>query len=167
MAQDASYQGLKSQILTSIFGRRLGIDSNDFLLGPKGHRVAVYTVTSATTGNTTLPNYGIILGRTTDSSATTAGWNLDNPQPGAKVELMCMTSGYSVFILNGTTQGAGSVTATVVAGAVTSGLTTATKITLWNPGAGATLYGASTSVWIAYLHGGSNSSATTYGSSAS
>ena len=167
MAQDASLAGLRNQILTSIFGRRLGFDPLEFTVGPKGSRVPIFAVTSATTGNTTIPNYGIVTARTTDSSATTSGLQLDNPQPGCQVQLVNLTTGYSVFTLNGTTQGAGSVRGYVIAGSITSGMTTATQITLWNPGAAATLYGLSTATWLIELTGGSGSSVTTYGSSAS
>lgn len=164
MAQDASYQGLKSQVFTSIFGRRFGLDSNDFSVGPKGLRAAIFTVTSASTGNTTLPNYGTILARTTDSSATTAGWNIDSPQPGCVVNILCQTTGYAVFTLNGSTQSASAVRGFVTGPYNATGLSSATLVTLWNQGSAAQLIGLTTAQWqINLVAGGSLS---TFGSSA-
>ena len=90
MAQTVTLEGLRSQILTQIFGRRLGLDSGGYLVGPPGSRVPVQSITSGTTKSTILNAYGVTIGRCTDASGTTAGWNLDNPVPGIE-KILCMT----------------------------------------------------------------------------
>ena len=175
MAIDVSLEGIRNRIVKSLYGRKFGllngpgpkgstdIDSISLLGGIQGVVHPITTVTSASTASTVVPAYGITLGRTTDSSGTTSGWNLDNPIPGVRKTLQCQTTGYSVFLLNGTAN------TTVVTGVVcgptnTTGLTTATQITLWNKGAAAELFGITTAIWGVMLIGGSSLS--TYGSSA-
>lgn len=47
---------IRNSILTSIHGRRLGLDKNDCLVGPRG---VVLEIEDLTTAPTTLSNYGI------------------------------------------------------------------------------------------------------------
>lgn len=75
---------LRNSIVTSIFGRRLGIakavssDANsEFLVGLNGMRVPIADATSDTTG-TNITGYGI----TTVNTTTDDTWLLDNPIAG-------------------------------------------------------------------------------------
>ena len=66
---------LRAKIQTSIHGRRMGLDNDDCVSGPKGMRQTVTAATSASTG-TQLPNYGIITLTSTETGGT--GWQIDN-----------------------------------------------------------------------------------------
>lgn len=75
---------IRNSIVTSIFGRRLGIakavssDANsEFLIGMNGMRVPITDATSDTTG-TNITGYGI----TTVDTTTDDTWLLDNPIAG-------------------------------------------------------------------------------------
>lgn len=52
-----SNEQLRSGIKTSIFGRRVGLDNNDYLQGPLSPKYATQTLTSASTATAILP-YG-------------------------------------------------------------------------------------------------------------
>ena len=73
---------LRRKVLTSIHGRRIGLDIDGFVVGPKGGRVPVTDATSDTTG-TNLPNHGIISVVTTTNDT----WTLTDPVPGCEVKL--------------------------------------------------------------------------------
>ena len=77
-----SLSQLRNSILTSIHGRRLGLDDKEFLVGPKGHRCVITDATSDTTG-TGLPNHGLISVVTTTDDT----WVLDDPIPGTVVKI--------------------------------------------------------------------------------
>ena len=82
MAQDTSINGLRNQILTSIFGRRLGLDSASFMIGPVGFRNQVECVSSAGStvlstataggglGSTALSPFGVSMVGATGASGT-------------------------------------------------------------------------------------------------
>ena len=86
MAQ--SLTTLRSKILTSVHGRRLGLDVDETLVGPKGLKVAVQDLTSATT-STVVNNYGNVVVRQTGVGTTGTGgvFLLSNPIPGVDVTL--------------------------------------------------------------------------------
>ena len=85
MAQ--SLQTLRSKILTSIHGRRLGLDPDETLVGPKSLKLTVQDLTSASTA-TVVNNYGVVVARISGSMTTaTANFLLSNPIPGVDVEL--------------------------------------------------------------------------------
>ena len=85
MAQ--SLQTLRSKILTSIHGRRLGLDPDETLVGPKDLKLTVQDLTSASTG-TVVNNYGVVVARISGSMTTaTANFLLSNPIPGIEVQL--------------------------------------------------------------------------------
>lgn len=79
---------LRSNNLTPIFGRRLGLQFDETLAGPKDIKRAVQDLTSASTA-TTLNNYGIIVARITGVATTAAGgvFILSNPIPGVPVDI--------------------------------------------------------------------------------
>lgn len=86
MAQ--SLETLRSNAVTSLYGRRLGLDKDETLIGPKALKRAVQDLTSASTG-TTLNNYGVIVARITGVATTAAGgvFILPNPIPGVAIDL--------------------------------------------------------------------------------
>lgn len=86
MAQ--SLETIRSSLLTSIFGRRLGLDPSDFAGGAKDIKRAVQDLTSASTA-TTLNAYGLIVARITGVATTAAGgvFILPNPVPGVAIDL--------------------------------------------------------------------------------
>lgn len=101
MAQDTSLNGLRSQYLTSLHGRRVALDANEFLVGPKDIRVQVAGVSAAgstiisTAVTSNLDPYGVSLLGATLASGTT-GYTLAAPIPGVRKVLFCPTSGYAV-----------------------------------------------------------------------
>lgn len=79
---------LRSLNLTPIYGRRLGLQFDETLAGPKDIKRAVQDLTSASTA-TTLNNYGVIVARITGVATTAAGgvFILSNPIPGVAIDL--------------------------------------------------------------------------------
>lgn len=150
MAQDATLVGLRNQILTSLFGRRIGFepgnssDTNpDYLAGPRGFREPISgfssggsTVTS-TSVTTPLPGYGPSMVGATAASATTA-YNLAAPIPGVRKIIFNPTTGQAVV---GTTDAGAFICAS---GSVTS---TLGIITLAPKGSFIELMGLSTALW--------------------
>jgi len=149
MAQNTSLEGLRSQIKTSIFGRRLGLDSDGFMVGPKQSRVQVEGVSSAgstivsTAVATPLSNYGVSLVGATAASGTTA-YILAAPSPGVRKTLFVPTTGYAVVIATTDSTGAGAGAFFASTGSVTS---TYQKITLTGKGAMCDLIGLTTALW--------------------
>lgn len=123
---------LANLIRTSIHGRRLGLDNNDFLVGPKGIRPPVTDATSATTA-TALPNHGLVSVITT----TDDGWSLTDPVPGCEVTIFCGSSSTGTHAI--TPAAATIVSSNGVAGS---------SISMAGAGASITLAGISTAQWI-------------------
>ena len=126
-----SLQQVRDSIMTSIYGRRLGLDKDDRLCGIKGRRETITAATSDTTG-TNLPNYGII----TVATSTDDTWILDDPETGCEVKIMTGTTstGDHYIIADNAT--------------IKSSLgLDQTTIDLRGGGAGCTLVGLSTSQW--------------------
>ena len=80
-----SLNTLRNAKHTSIHGRRLALDSNDFIVGPKALRQPVFELTTATTAQT-LSNHGFTAINAT-SAVTTASnaYFIPNPTPGLEV----------------------------------------------------------------------------------
>lgn len=150
MAQDTSLNGLRSQLLTSIFGRRLALspgnssDGNaEYLVGVRAVREQVEGISSA--GSTivttspaagqTLNAYGISLVGATAASASTA-YNLNLPIPGVKKGIFNPTTGQAVIAT-----GSAFICSTA---SVTS---TQASITLVGKGAYVELWGLTTALW--------------------
>lgn len=86
MAQ--SLETLRSNQVTPIFGRRLGLQFDETLSGPKDIKRAVQDLTSASTA-TALNNYGVVVARISGSMTTaTANFLLSNPIPGIPVDIV-------------------------------------------------------------------------------
>lgn len=120
---------------TSLYGRRLGIDANDYLGGPKGLKLQIQDLT--TVGGTA-QNYGYANCLASGSSVTNS-YTMESPQPGveAVLTLQSTSTGGQQFSFKG---------GTVVIGA---SLTTAgsTVITLNTQNATARLLGLSTALY--------------------
>lgn len=129
MAQ--SLDEARAKILTSVHGRRLGIDHAEFLAGVKGIRRAVTEATSDTTG-TNLPNHGLVSVVTT----TNDSWILSDPEVGCQVS-----------ILTGTTS-TGIHTVTADNATINSSVqSTMGEIVMTGGAQGCVLEGLSTSLW--------------------
>ena len=80
-----SLQTLRTAKVTSIHGRRLAIDKDDFVVGPKGLREPVFELTSASTAQT-LSNHGLtVINVTSAVTSATNSFFLPNPIPGARI----------------------------------------------------------------------------------
>lgn len=143
MAQDTSLNGLRNLILTSLYGRRAGLDSSDYLVGPRAFREQVEGVLSAgstivsTSVATNLSAYGISLVGATGASGTTA-YNLSAPVTGLTKRLFNPTTG----VANIGTTGAGAFICST--GSITS---TYGNILLTGKGAMCELIALTTALW--------------------
>lgn len=150
MAQDTSLNGLRSALITSIFGRRLALaagnssDSNpEYLVGVRALREQVEGVSSAgstltsTSVASNLSPFGMSLVGATGASATTA-YNLAAPVPGVTKRIFNPTTGQAVVF----TTGAGAFICST--GSITS---TLGSITLSAKGAFVELYALTTALW--------------------
>lgn len=85
MAQ--SLETLRNNNITSLFGRRLGLQFDETLAGMKAVKDVVQDLTSASTA-TAVNNYGKVVARISGSMTTaTANFLLSNPIPGVDVEI--------------------------------------------------------------------------------
>ncbi len=124
---------LRSQIITSIFGRRLGVDKDEFLVGPKDHRLSIEDI--STTAATSCQNYGHTRFLTSGSSQTGV-YTLQAPVPGVRKS----------FSLQSTSTGTMQVTATNAAFLSASGSSVAV-VSLITGGAFADMIAVSTAYW--------------------
>ncbi len=143
MAQDATLQGLRNQYLTQIHGRRLALDPNDYLVGPRDLRLQVSgfssggsTVTSTSVASNIDP-FGYTVVGATGASATTA-YTLAAPVPGVRK-----------VIFNPTTGGVTVLTSAAGALIITTGSITSTfgQFSMAAKGAYVELVGLSTALW--------------------
>lgn len=83
-----SLNAARNAIITSIYGRRLGLDNLEFLAGALDIRRQVTDLTSATTG-TVVPNNGTVTFNGTSLATSAAGgaFLLSNPVPGVSVTI--------------------------------------------------------------------------------
>ena len=128
-----SISQLRAKIQTSIHGRRMGLDNDDLVSGPKGMRQTVTAATSASTG-TQLVNYGIITLTSTETNGTE--WQIADPIEGGEVTITVTSS--STF--------AHTITP-AAATFVTSISSTGASCILLGGGTSVTLVGLSTSLY--------------------
>jgi len=135
MAQVTTLEGLRSQLLTTIFGRRFGLDPNDYAAGAKGFREPVQTASSATTGTSIAFGGSVNLGTATAASS----WSLAAPVPGVSMTLFQGSTGGGVVTLaSGSFVDTGGSTKTIATFAqqgsylVLKGLTTALAAVIAN-----------------------------------
>ncbi len=144
MAQ--SLETLRSQNNTSIYGRRLGLTYDDYLVGPKDLKLAIEDI--QTTVATTAAAYGITRVLTTGSSQGPVQHFLPAPIPGVeKVILLQSTSTGSQQFLS-TANGAAIIAA--------SDGTTKGVVNLVGPGGSITLVGLTTALWGVKARDGSS-----------
>lgn len=146
-------QGLRNSILTSIHGRRLGFDSNDFLVGIKDALRPIQSMTSGTTA-TQVTNYGVTSFDITTASASTAS-SIGTTETGASWQMAAPVAGVEK-ILTKQSATAGSTApvivefstgVTVTAVDTTMG-TTFTGVNLQGVGAYVRLLGLGTTSWL-------------------
>lgn len=147
MAKDTSLQSIRNEMLTSIFGRRLGLDINGSLVGALDIRVPADGWSSAgstfpSTGLATMSVGGITVGGTTGSSGSTAAspacQQLPAPMPGLFKTLF---NASTAFFTVGTTAAAAYFLSTGSAGSTYQYCTLAAK------GCNVTLVGLTTALW--------------------
>jgi len=133
MAQSLTLEGLRSQIVTSLVGRRLGLDPNQALLGTAGLRSPLTALSSASAA--AVPTYGIT---TFNTAAATTTWTLaGSPTPGLPITLVALSSAQQDIVCSVTLRAAGA-----------SGLSTGTIARLRGIGAAIQLLPDSTSSWV-------------------
>ena len=137
-----SLNTLKNAILTSLHGRRLGLDKDECLVGPKLMKRPVTDATSDTTG-TALPNHGVVSVVTTTNDT----WTLTDPFVDAEVTLMTGSSSTGIHTIN--------CAAAVIYS--TNGVE-GSDVILTGAGAGMSLIGISTSQWSVTSRAGSSPS---------
>lgn len=148
---------LRGSILTSIHGRRLGFDSNDFLVGQKDALRPIQSLTSGSTAlvqTTKITNYGLTQLDVTTGAASTASsigtteaactWQMDAPVAGVEKILtkVSATGGSTMPCIVELSTGV-----TVTAIDTTLG-TTFTGINLQGVGAFVRLLGLGTTSWL-------------------
>lgn len=127
-----SLEAHRSDNLTSIHGRRLGLDKDGFLGGCKPVKNTVTNATSDTTG-TALLNHGLH----TVATTTNDTWSLTDPVPGCEVSITTITTSTGSHIVT-------PAAATIYS---TNGVAGDT-ITFNAMGESITLAGLSTSEWM-------------------
>lgn len=95
MAQDATLEGIRSSVMDSIKGRKLGIDPTGLLVGQAGVRAPITALTSLSSG-ATLAAYGL---STIFSASAGIPFLLAAPIPGVEKELLSISSGGGVVTL--------------------------------------------------------------------
>jgi len=140
-----SLESHRSDIRTSIHGRRIGLTHDDYLVGQKEFKRAVTNATSDTTG-TNIPNYGFHTVVTTTNDT----WTLDDPTPDTEVTIATnsTSTGNHVVLPDN---------ATIVS---TNGVAGSSMI-LQGIGACARLIGISTAQWLLTSRGGSTTAGAT------
>ena len=173
MAQTVTLEGLRSQLLTSVFGRRLGMaygNSSDaesgiepqYLVGVKGVLTPTLNLTTASTAADQIPPFGTvyITGNTTSGSTYNG---VQNPVPGQGVIIVNGSTMAVTVYLNGSTGTTGVLGYSQPSGAATSGLTTGTAVNLPKLGTYVALTALTTGIWFVDSNWGT--SVTTWGSS--
>src|SRR5262245_41087748 len=143
MARDQTLQGQRNQLITTIFGRRMGLNKDENLAGMQGvldpidgFSAGGSTIVS-TSVSSNLPAYGVSMVGATGASATTA-YTLAAPMPGVPKTLFNPTTGVAVIL----TSGAGALICSTGSAASTYG-----TITLSGKGCAVELRGLTTALW--------------------
>jgi len=136
---------LRAKILTSIHGRRLGLDPDEFLVGQKDIRKVVTNATSDTTG-TNILNHGFHTVATTTNDV----WALTDPVPGVAVTIATATTSTGNHAIV-------PAAATIIS---TNGVA-GSSVIMQGIGASVTLMGISTSQWMLSATGGSTTAGAT------
>lgn len=135
---------LRSAILTSIFGRRLGFDINGYLVGSPDVRHVVEDINTGSTGTTLRPD-GLARVITSGSSQGPVQINLPAPIPGVRKTLVMDTTSTGSHQFLSTPNGA-----SILAG---SDGTTKSLINLLGQGGSVILEGLTTAKWAVVAAG--------------
>ena len=146
-------QQLRNSILTSIHGRRLGLDPNEFLVGVKDTLRPIQSLTSGSTATTVL-NYGLTQLNVTTGAASTAS-SIGTTETGCSWQMAAPVAGVEK-ILTKVSATAGSTMPCIVefsTGATVTGVdttlgTTFTGVNLQGVGAFVRLLGLGTTAWL-------------------
>ena len=114
---------------TSIHGRRLGLDHDEFLVGVKGTR---HVVTDATSLTTSIPNHGYV----SLNSSNAHTWTLADPEAGCEVKLVITSSSTKAMTIT-----------PAAATFISSASSTSATLTLLHGGNGLTLIGLTTGLY--------------------
>jgi hypothetical protein len=132
---------IQNSILTSIHGRRLGLDANARLVGPRGRVEEIEDIN--TTAATTASAFGITQVFTSGSTQGPTQHNL--PAPVAGVE--------KVIVMRSTSTGSQQFLSTPNGAAIYSSAgTTANAINFVGPGGYVQLIGISSTIWVVKAH---------------
>jgi hypothetical protein len=143
MAQ--SLDTLRNSRVLSIHGRRLGIDKDEFLVGPKPLKELVEDLTTASTG-TTVANHGVARVLTSGSTQGPVQYVLEAPAPGVRKTLLLGSSSTGSHQFLSTPNGASIRNS--------SAGTTSSLVNLLSPGAAVVLIGVTTAQWQVESEGG-------------
>ena len=138
MARSIDLEGLRREAVKSLYGRRLGIDSNDHLVGPRSIRAPIFGISgnagvTPSTSVTTVVNYGV---QAMGSSAAglSTGYTLSAPEPGIRKTLFAISTAYI------------NITCSTGSFFVTTANSTG-QVLMFERGIGVDLIGLSTSLW--------------------
>ena len=150
---------IRRTVLTSLFGRRLGLDKDEFLVGHKDQRSVIQDLTSATTATAVL-NYGISRVMTSGSTSLSQ-FILDPPAVGVSKWLILggtagsSSTGNQQFFLSGVS---GSTAVGSLVFSASQG-TSSPWINLRGPSAYVKLKGVSTAQWMVVSQSGFSTTA--------
>ena len=133
---------IRSALLTSIFGRRLGLSPAEFLGGPKDIQVQVQDINTGSSG-TAIPAYGITRVTCSGSTQGPVQYLLDAPVPGVYKTLML--GGTAGATSTGSYQFLSSAAGAAIL--ISSLGTTAGVVNLKDAGAMVRLVGLTTNLW--------------------
>lgn len=136
MAQ--SLTTLRNSIITSLYGRRIGLDVNEFLVGPKAHKTQIEDLTTST--GTAVVNYGTARVMTSGSTQGPVQYNLEAPAPGVE----------KILIMGSSSTGSHQFLSTPAGASIkhSSAGTTVGVVNLLAPGAVVRLLGVTTAAWL-------------------
>ncbi len=131
-----SLQQIRNTIITSIFGRQIGLDVNGYLVGPPEMRLAIEDLTTVPT---TVIGYGLSRVTATGSTQGPVQYFLPAPIPGVRKYLSITTTSTASFQFLSTANGASILAA--------SDATTKAVVNIVGQGGAVELIGITTAIW--------------------
>lgn len=129
---------LKNNIVTSIYGRRLGLTKDETLVGPKAFQSQVQDLSTASSA-TAVPAYGVSRVTCTGSTQGPVQYLLDAPIPGVEKTLVLASSSTGSFQFLSTSAGAAIYASSLG--------TTVGVVNLLGPTSFVKLIGLTTAIW--------------------
>lgn len=127
---------LRNSIITSVYGRRLGLTNAEHLVGPKDMQLAIEDLTTVAT---TVIGYGLSRVTATGSTQGPVQYTLPAPVPGVKKILTITTTSTGSYQFLSTAAGASILAA--------SDATTKSLVNILGQGGTVTLIGITTAIW--------------------